>query len=470
MWQTTSNQGDNRAANEFAGGVNNGTPSLYISDNQSSDEYGFDTFDFPAASVGKGWTAYGSSGAAETNMLANYQNSYLVRAVGTKMQRDASGTWTDITGATGLTDTFWDNTNFNTKILMTNGTDNVKSWDGTTFADLNATDAPKGKYICNDTIRVFIANVGTNTDWVYFSKYLDETNWTDVDSSGFFQYYTPNGGEITGLFLYQNMVIVFKKDSFAEIIMTGNNSNKYRLAPISSQVGTVSNRTIQEVGGILFFLSLTDVWMFVGGQPTPIGLNVKAVIDNINTSQYNKCWSATDGQRYYLGVVTGTNTEVDTLLVYDTKFKIWRVRSKSIPSMRCAATIGNQWYTGDDSGQTFQMNAGTTENGSDIQWSVTSKTFTEGVQEAEKEYFEMHVQYYLPTGSTASLSIATDDRSSTFAAIDDLTTGTSAANQNDIVPLDTVPITNFMRYKLSGTGPFTMYQAQRNFRIQPVQI
>lgn len=466
-WSMAPQQQNRRMGNSFEGGVNTGAPNFYIKDSESSDEYGLDTFDYPALSVGKGWTAYGTSGGASTYLLANYKNTQLIRAVGTVMQQYTAGAWANI--GTGLTAADWDSTNFNNKIIMTNGTDNVKSWDGTTFADLNAADAPKGLYITNNTVRVYIANKTGAVDTVYFSKYLDETNWTDVDSAGFFQYYTPDGGGITAIRLYQNLIMVFKLNSFAEVVSTGNSSNKHRLTEVSSEVGCVSYKTVVEVRGMLMWLGLTDVWVFTGGQPTPIGQSIRGYLDSINTAYYAKCWAATDGQRYYLGLVTEANTEPDTLLVYDTKYRVWRVRSKSIGGKQWAATLGVNWYTGDSSGNSFQMNTGTTENGSAVSWAYTSKLFDEGIQEAEKEYWEMHLQTYLPTSSTMTLAISTDDRSTSFTTIDTLTNSTSAQNTNHIVPLDTVPITNWLRYKLSGTGPATIYSAERYFRVQSVQ-
>lgn len=468
-WRNLPASLDKKGMNTFEGGINNGTPNFYIKDTESTDEYGFDTFDYPALSVRKGRTAYGLTGSATTYMLASYQNTYMMRAVGTKMQRDVSGTWTDIAGATGLTAADWSYTNFNNKIIMTNGTDNVKYWDGTTFGDLNAATAPKGKYITNNTIRTYIANVSGKTDWIYFSKYLDETNWSDTNSAGFFQYYTPQGGEITALQIYQNNILAFKKDAFSLIVSTGNTSNKHRLVEISAQVGCVSAKTIQEIKGTLFFLGQTDVYIYNGGQPSPIGQNVRAILDSVNVDQWGKCFAGNDGQRYYLGLVTGANTEPDTMLVYDTRYKIWRVYSTSLGALRQTCFLNNKWYAGDNAGLTFTMNSGTTDNGTPISWSYTSKAFSEGIQEAEKEYWEAHIQSYIATGSTLTMAVSTDDRGVSFTTIDTITSSTAAQNSNLIIPLDTVPIAFWMRYKLSGTGPATIYSAERYFRIQPVQ-
>src|SRR5690348_2496084 len=198
QWQMPSRSSiqNFRQVNDFAGGVQTGKPAATIKDNQSTDEYGWDTDQTPAIHTRKGRTPYGTSGATQTNLLTNFKDTHLVRAVGTALQYDNAGVWTAIIGT--FTDTDWDATNYEVSstpyLLLTNGTDAVKKWDGSALSDLSA-DAPKGKYITNDTYRVFIAK----GDSLYFSALDDGTDWTTAENSGIIRYVTPNGGDITGL-------------------------------------------------------------------------------------------------------------------------------------------------------------------------------------------------------------------------------------------------------------------------------
>jgi dTDP-glucose 4,6-dehydratase len=61
--------------------------------------------------------------------------------------------------------------------------------------------------------------------------------------------------------------------------------------------------------------------------------------------------------------------------------------------MLCAVTLGNKWYSSDNNGQAFQMNAGTTENGSAVQNSSysASKAGADFLVRAYHETFGLHV-------------------------------------------------------------------------------
>jgi len=361
-----------------------------------------------------------------------------------------------------FTNTDWDATNFNDKLLLTNGTDNVKQWNGSTLSDLNATDAPKGKYITSDTLRVWIAK----DDILYYSAFLDETDWTTAENSGFVQYYTPNGGDITGLKTFLGDVFIFKKNAFAQIM--GDNYYDYTLVEISNDIGCVSHKTIVEVGDLLFWLGQNDVYGFSGGRPSPIGEPIRQYLNDINVTHASKCFGGTDGIRYYLGLVTEANTEPNILLSYDPRYQIWRVSSLD-DNFRYSANINNEWYVGNSTGQTYKMKQ--TYTGSSFE--IVSKPLDEGIPEAEKEYYELHLQGYIPTDSTLSVYVSTRDRDlgdgSDWTLIDTLSTSTLSQNEDIIIPLDTVPITYWFRYKLVATGEVEIYNVQRYLRILPVQ-
>lgn len=455
---------------EFSGGINTANTTLEVSDNETIDEYGIDTDAIPAIHTFKGRAAYGSAGDGSTNLLTNYGTTELVRVVGTVMQHDSgSGSWEDITS--GLTDTDWSATNFNGKLILTNGTDNVKYWDGSTLSDLPGS-APKGKHVASNSIRAFLANTYENPDWVYYSKYLDETNWTDTDSAGFFQYYTANGGPITALREFQGVVLAFKKDAMAEIIGTGQTSQKHRLVDISNSIGCVSYKTIAEVatpqGSVLFFLGQNNVYMFSSGQPVPVGEKLRGILSRLNSSQINLCWGGTDGIRYFLGLVTDENTQPDTLCMYDPRRGHWRI-VRIHDNLRFSAMLNNVWYAGDANGQTYKMQQGWTVDGSPVSWMVTSKDYSENAPELEKEYWELHIQLYAPTGTTFTVEVSTDQGTTWTQVGDPITTQSINQNVPVIVPLDTIPISNWARFRLQGTGEVVIHGMKRFFRVHPMQ-
>lgn len=467
QWKSLPAGLNKRMEIKFSGGVNTGGNSFDVDDTQSIDEYGWDTDEFfPALSTAKSATAYGTTGGATTRLLMNYGNTQLIRAVGTKLQKEVSGTWTDI--ATSLTETDWSAANFDVSgaaLIMTNGTDPVKYWNGTTVADLSA-NAPKGKYMTADNLRVFIANVSADTtqDVIHYCGFQDATDWTSTENSGSVQYYTPNGGAITAMTSFGGVIWVFKKDSFCNIFHTGDNRASYRLVPSSDNVGCVNAKTLVEVGEALYWLGDSDVFVGAAGASSRIGEPVRSYINRINKTHIDKCCAFTDGLRYYLNLVIDGATEPNIRLMYDTRkgYRIWRVSAIN-EQYRYGVMLNGIPYAGNASGQTYKVNAAPTTGA----WSITTKDFDRS--EADKEYWQLYNQCYFPPGSTLTLE-ASVDQGLTWHTIGD-TMVSSSVDQNDatIIPLDTVPLGLWIRFRMSGTGPFRLYAQQRHFRIQPIQ-
>ncbi|MEC0265131.1 hypothetical protein [Paenibacillus anseongense] len=450
-----------RQENNFSVGVNLGYSPFKISDNESTYEYGFDTDNYPTLTCAKGRVSYGSSGLGTTRLLTNYGETHMVRAVSTKLQYNNTGTnWQDIAGT--FADTDWDSTNFNSKLLLTNGTDTVKVWNGLTLTDLSA-NAPKGKYITNDTIRVWIAK----DDELHYSAFEAESDWTSGENSGSAQYYTPNGGDITAIRRFYDRITVFKKDAMAEV--HGRNYFNFQLVEISNEIGCVSFKTLQEVGDTLFWLGENDVYMYQGAKPQPIGEKIRPYLASINTAYIDKCCAWTDGIRYYLHLVTGTATEPNIRLVFDPRYNVWRIPALN-ENYRYAVRFKNNTYVGDASGQTYVVNTGTTNNGLPVTWSITSKMYDEGYPEAEKTYLEFHMQGNLPVGTTVTLDVSVQDKGNTYINVPvSLGSSSETSNNNVIIPLDIVPLTNWLKYRLTGTGYVEIDQLQRYYRIHRVQ-
>lgn len=453
-----------RAENNFKSGINTGDEPFGVGFNQSIVEVGFDTDDHPFISSAKSSSAYGASGAAQVNLLANFNNAHLVRACGTALSYNSTGTtWTAIAGV--FADASWDSTMFEVggaqALVLVNGTDVAKFWNGSALANLGGTP-PVGSFICNDTIRLWIAR----EDILYFSANLDGQDWSTAEDSGLIEYYTSTGGNITALKNFYSDKYIWKKDSMA--VIQGTDYFNFRLSEISNDIGCVSSKTIQEVGDTLFWLGQNDVYAFKGGAPVPIGQPVRSYLDSINKTHWTKCCAITDGIRYYLCLVTGVATEPDVRLVYDPRYNIWRVPAED-ENYRYAARINNVAYVGNSSGQIYTFN--NAASGALQSWSITSRPFDEGAGETEKMYKELHVQGYFPTGTTLTAAISTTDRGDDFVSIDyDPTTADSEAqNRNMMIPLDTTELAYWMRFRLSGTGPVTLYNIQRYFRTMRTQ-
>lgn len=465
-WKSLPNSWNQRQQWQFSGGVNTGNDSFDIKDDQSIDEWGFDTDDdFPALVTSNSPSILGTSGAAVTRLLTNYGTTSLIRQVGVNVQRWDGAAWVNI-GT--LTDTDADSTNFDIlgqALIFTNGTDIPRYWNGTTITNIAA--MPKGKYVTSDNLRVYTANAAGDAtpDIIHYSAFQDATDWTAAENSGAVQYYTANGGAIMAIRAFAQNIWVFKKDSFAMIYHTGDARNAYRLVPSSDSIGCVNYKTLVQVGEALYWLGQNDIYIGAQGAASRIGEPLRAYLLRINQAQIDKCCAFTDGIRYYLNLVLDSATEPNYRFVYDTRpgYRIWRVAQIN-EQYRYGVMFNGLPYASNTSGQTYQVNAVPTTNATT--WMITTKDFDRS--EADKEYWQLYVQCNLATGGTFQVEVSTD-RGTTWTTVGDAVPADgSTVNDAVIVPLDTVNLGPWVRFRFSGTGDFKFYSAQRYFRVQPI--
>lgn len=466
FWQALQPSKQVRQANNFSDGVDTANNAFFVSGNAYVDGYGWDFDKFPVLATRKGRTAVGASGANVTRLLTNFGNTHLLRAVGTQLQYLNGSTWTNIAGT--FTNTDWDSTNFDINgpaLILSNGSDTPRYWNGSTLTALTGSP-PIGKYIASDNRRVYIAK----EDDVYYCAFQNALDWTSAENSGIVQYYTPNGGNITGMRAFEGQIWCFKKDSYCLIFHTGDARVTHRLVEGSNDIGCVNYKTIVEVGPYLLWLGQNDVYMGAGGAARSIGSpTIERILGSINQSAIDTACAWTDSDRYYLCIPTGSNTTPDTELVYHIGYKKWHIRNIALGGMRYGAQLNNVPYGGFSDGTTYKLNSGTTDSGAAIPYMITSRPYDEGIKEAEKEYYQMHLQGYLDLTASMTVKISTDDRGTSFTTLDTMPAGTMTQNKNIIVPMDTVPLTNWMRYRLEGTGYVEIDEVQRYARLQPVQ-
>ncbi|KKO51155.1 hypothetical protein [Paenibacillus sp. DMB20] len=469
-WQAARNS-EVRQANNFSKGLDTEHSPFFVDENTIIDGYGFDFDNYPALQVRAGRTNYGNSGGAKTNLLTRFGNTHLVRAVGTRLQYNSGGTaWTDIPGS--YADIEWSAANFDLNgaaLLLLNPTDGGYHWTGSSLRGISS--MPKGKYITSDNLRVYVANKSGEEDYVYYSAFQDALDWTTPKNSGAVQYYTASGGPITGIYSYNGGIWVFKKDSYAIIYHTGSADLAYRLVPMGGNIGCVSSKTLVEAGPFLMWLGMDDVYVGAGDAARGVGEPIRKYLNQINKSAVENSFAFTANNRYYLCIPTESSVYPNMCLVYSYEQRQWLPYSANLPGMNWGVSLNGEAYTGDFWGQTHKMNNGTTDSGQPIPWKVQSRPFDEGIKEAEKELWELHLLGYFPSGSTLKVEVSPRDDGTEWYNIDydPIANSGNTQNKNLIVPMDVVPLCHYYSYRLTGTGPATIQEVQRYSRIQPVQ-
>ncbi len=157
---------------------------------------------------------------------------------------------------------------------------------------------------------------GVDTNLVYASAYNDYANW-DLDTAddtssahawvSMSQSNVKADGEFTGIYTYDNHVVLFKKD-FIQLVY--NNKNPFRIVDVGSY-GADNQYAIAEANGVLYFASQDAVYAFGGGTPKEVSASLNlgsyagAVLGGYKDSLYcqlgntlyrlkNGTWSGSD--------------------------------------------------------------------------------------------------------------------------------------------------------------------------------
>lgn len=172
---------------------------------------------------------------------------------------------------------------------------------GGTFPDIKYATVYLSRLFGVDDTRIYAS--GFN-DYAYWDlDTADETGennaWVSPAQSN-----TRADGAFTGITTYAGHVMAFKRDYTHELY---NNKNPFRIQDLFAE-GAIDNRSIQEVNGLLFFVSENKVIMYNGGSPR----HVSAVLD---VGRYDVAVSGVWGNNYYLYTKRNDNDHV--IFVYN---------------------------------------------------------------------------------------------------------------------------------------------------------
>ena len=346
-------------------------------------------------------------------------------------------------------------------LIAANGDDVIKRYDGSVVSNLSG--APSGgNFIEQHDNRLYCATGNT----VHFSALRKADDWTTVDDSGQIVVETQDGEEISGLKAGPGHLIVFKPHAVFELY--GTSPMNYRLTPVSEKIGCVSNASAVMVGSVLYFLSHRGIEKYTGGvaPSNDFCLPVQWYLDNINaTNRHNSC-AGTDGKNLYMAIPLLTATEPSHVLEYDTTFNVWHVwEMGNYP--RVFVGFKEDFYYGDSVGQVHKF-GGTTDAGTAISWQAISKPFGSGSLAQRKQWYNLWLVVDLPVGSTLNAYLSADaEGDSSWTLVKTLTAESSIQAARVIIPVNTVANANWIRYKLSGSGPCTIYEVTRQERLMP---
>jgi hypothetical protein len=237
---------------------------------------------------------------------------------------------------------------YNNKLYVVNGqypvitntahtTDRMIKIDGTTPVGLTVSDIPSGlQFIKVDKERLFGFNSIAQPNGLFWTNaYFDystnsETNWTPVSGLNY-DYVGKDDGEIgSAIEPYQTYMYVFKNRNIYKYSTAGDITN-WGSIRLDTLYGCPFNRTIQNINGVLYWLSPDGVVRYDGSTVQLIDDNIREdILELPQLASSSRQWSAATATVFDAGTFEDSvlDTSDNQLILKDlggtqTKWELW---------------------------------------------------------------------------------------------------------------------------------------------------
>lgn len=344
---------------------------LFLTD-QASPNLDFVRFSEGLLKKALGFSTYGNTLDARPMAFYNYEQAdgdqWLIAVSVDDVRKYNTGTKEfdaiQVDAFTGDEDDLVYMVTMNNLLIITNGKDAVKEWNGATFTALGGMSAPiylaKSLLVFNNYLLLINTDeAGTATPYrVRWSDTGDPEEYA-TGNSGFFDLLDTDDPCMCGA-LREDKAYVFKQDTIWEILYVGG-TDIFKPRIVSDKIGTYAPRTVQSTGKELIFLGTDNIYMFDGVVFEPIGNEILPLLFDpskriMNQLRVNRAvgkfshWT----QEYYLSIPTGGDNP-DLLLTWDKKDRTWTRRSQdcvcfgeaSAPTRDIWTDWSSAWNSGD---------------------------------------------------------------------------------------------------------------------------
>lgn len=252
----------------------------------------------------------------------------LMSSYGTVMQSLVAGTWTDITGSTGLTaDLKFDFEVYKDTVYYSNGVDDFRSWPGTGSSTSFAGN-PKATILCSAFLRLWAAGVTTDPALLYYTAPDDFTNFATAGAGNTsFQYAikslmpfsSDSGDELLQVYLLNG-------DLFHVGFDTSGTIYKKR---VRRNVGSINHRASKQTENANFVLDTSNQVRGVGYEKyeNDIRSSKKSVLIDSYMSQLTTTNASAgySNQNYILSAQAPGASSNNVSVVYDENYSSWRL-------------------------------------------------------------------------------------------------------------------------------------------------
>ena len=450
----------------------NGQDSFEIKDTFATDMQNVTSKNFPIASTRPGYSLSGAARAAKILGLGVWKQTELAVVANGEWFRNIAGSYTSLkSGLSTVANYSFSNFDGNLteiNLIGANGVDAVQRYNGTTVQNL-ANAPAAANFIETYADRLWCVTAGNQLN---FSEYRVADNWTTlaVDSSdpGFITIETNDGENISAVKVGSQRLVIFKPNSMFDLF--GTSSEDFTLIPKSGDVGAVSNQAVTTIGSSIYFVHSTGVFVYNGGArpEKDFSAPVQNLIDRINPAAITKCCAGTDGKMLYLGIPLDSATECDTILEFNTQYGTWCIWKGFAPLN--ITIMKDVAYIGGVDGTVRKVGGLTTDNGTAISGYLISKPMTAGSLSQKLMLKRAWLTTTVPTGSTLNVGLSkSPSGNSDFTTVASVLAENAVSSSSVIVPTTTVAFANWIRYKISFTGPVDVLEYATELEELPIR-
>ena len=319
------------------------------------------------------------------------------------------------------------------KIFRLSQTDDIWSFNGSTWTDeLNTnTDFPKVKMaLWTSTQRMLAANSVAYPHFLYYSNSGDPQTWDRTTNA--YKIGQNNADGVTGLIEFTNSeVITFTNDAMYLLDISNTDATKWTQAKIAD-IGCIAHRTVKQMGEDVLFLSSDGVRSIAQsaqdkkrGVSLPLSYPIQDWIDRINWQYVSNACAGVWQDKYYLSVPIDTTYNSYTFVFSRRAFEAngnkggWTIYENckfNDYAMQAFSGYPTKFYVGKASadGKVYQFrslnptNDATSDDGTAITYSETSKRYHLGVPEVENTYEMLEVELAIQTSGTLKVEAQID--------------------------------------------------------------
>lgn len=445
----------------LGGGINNGSPLFDLKDDELTDAENIDTREYPAIHVRPPRSNFAS--ITTPKMIGLYDGTsrrimLVVDGTALKYYEPSLQTFYDL--ATGLTDTEnpakvenFEDTGLGPIAIFSNGVERKLT---SVAATGDIPNMPATNKFTVHRNRMFAAK----DKKIYYSALGEAADWTTANDAGNISVSRANG-DLTAITTFNDHVLAMSEYSMHELYGTG--PHNYYLADMSNEIGCISDKSVKEVNKCLYWLGRNNnnegfIYQYRGGnRPFPVSDKIKGFMKRINWNYAYKAVSGTDGRRLYMAVPLDSSTTNNKVLVYDTITKIWHTESGSFVDFM--ESEGILYGLASDGNIKNMIDDSSTDE--TVAWYAISKPYYHDSLRQKKSYNEICMIVDLAANSELTLSVSKDAEGSNFTDIKTFTSSSDIQNMEKInIPLTYANNANWVRWKLSGTGPCTVHKIE----------